>query len=165
MLAQDLSQQLLDEWIKRRRRWELQPRVSQVRSLQTSIHRTDVVSLRCWHFRPSKLFADESMGLQSLLFALGSQMGIGPEKLAVSVEFAPVVVPGLGAVKGFGDVVVAFAMTGKVEEFVGCSCWGGGDELVQVGGEELPLGFRGVSWDFGVGARYETEVVFCLGWC
>lgn len=31
-----------------------------------------------------------------------------------------------------------------------------------MGGEELPLGFGGVSWGVGVGAGDETKVVFCL---
>lgn len=91
-------------------------------------------------------------------------MRVDPVARAVAVEFAPVVVPGFGAVEGFGDVVVAFAVAGAVEEFVGCSLGGGGDEVLQVGGEELPGGGGGVVffWEVGVGARDKAEVVSCL---
>lgn len=63
-----------------------------------------------------------------------------PVPRPIAIKFTPVSVPSLGAVKGFGDVVVAFAVAGEVEEFVGCVCWGGGEEMLQMGGEELPLG-------------------------
>lgn len=90
-------------------------------------------------------------------------MRVDPVAGSVAVEFAPVVVPGFGAVKGFGDVVVAFAVAGAVEEFVGCAGWGGGDEVLQVGGEELPGGGGGgVFWEVGVGTGDKAEVVSCL---
>lgn len=54
-------------------------------------------------------------------------MRVDPVAGAVAVELAPVVVPGFGAVEGFGDVVVAFAVAGEVEEFVGGTGWRGGD--------------------------------------
>ena len=54
-------------------------------------------------------------------------MRIDPVAGAVTVELAPVVVPGFGAVEGFGDVVVALAVAGEVEELVGCVGGGGGD--------------------------------------
>lgn len=41
-------------------------------------------------------------------------------------------VPCRGAVVGFGDVVDALAVAGEVEEFVGCLCVGGGEEVVEV---------------------------------
>lgn len=62
-------------------------------------------------------------------------MRVNPVARAVAVEFAPVVVPGFSAVEGFGDVVVAFAVAGEVEEFVGCAGWGGGDKGLEVRGE------------------------------
>lgn len=71
-------------------------------------------------------------------------MRVYPVQRAVAVQLAPVVVPGLRAVKGFGDVVLAFAVAGEVEEFVGRGGRGGGDEVLKVSGEELPLGFGGV---------------------
>lgn len=54
-------------------------------------------------------------------------MRVDPVAGAVANELAPVVVPGFGAVEGFSDVVVAFAVAGEVEEFVGCGGGGGGD--------------------------------------
>lgn len=51
----------------------------------------------------------------SLLPAGLGEVGIGPEERAVAVQFAPVRVPGCGAVVGFGYVVVAFAVAAYVE--------------------------------------------------
>lgn len=54
-------------------------------------------------------------------------MRVDPVAGAVAIELAPIVVPGFGAVEGFGDVVVAFAVAGEVKEFVSCISRGGGD--------------------------------------
>ena len=79
-----------------------------------------------------------------MLLADGCKVRIDPIAGAVAVEFAPVVIPGFGTVEGFGDVVVTLTVAGEVEEFVGCVGWGGGDQVLKVGSEELPLGFGAV---------------------
>jgi hypothetical protein len=62
-----------------------------------------------------------------LLLAHGGEVRVDPVAGAVAIELAPIVVPGFGAVEGFGDVVVAFAVAGEVKEFVSCISRGGGD--------------------------------------
>lgn len=52
-------------------------------------------------------------------------------------------IPSWRPVKGFGDVVVALAVAGEVDEFVGSAWGGGGDEVGEVGREGLPLGLWG----------------------
>ena len=54
-------------------------------------------------------------------------MGVDPVEGSVAVEFGPVVIPEFSAVLGFGDIVVAFAVAGEVEEFVSCALGSGGD--------------------------------------
>ena len=70
---------------------------------------------------------EESSCIAGLLFAYGGEVGVDPVEGSVAVEFGPVVVPEFGAVLGFSDVVVAFAVAGEVEEFVSCALGSGGD--------------------------------------
>jgi len=48
-------------------------------------------------------------------------VGVDPVEFPVAVKFAPVVVPGFSAIQRFRNIVVAFAVAGEVEEFVGCA--------------------------------------------
>lgn len=118
MFAQHFPQELLDQRIEGGFGREFETGVREIRRLETSIHRTDIVVLRRRHLSPRELFTNKCMGCQSLLFADTCQMGVGPEELPVAVEFRPVVIPGLGPVFGFCDVVVTFSMSAEVEEFV-----------------------------------------------
>ena len=65
-------------------------------------------------------------------------MRINPVAGAVAVELAPVVVPGFGAVEGFGDVVVALTVASEVEKLVGCIFRCFRIKFVQVSDEEVP---------------------------
>jgi len=90
-------------------------------------------------------------------------MGVGPGACAVAVEFGPVVVPGFGAVVGFGDVVVAFAVAAGEDEFVVCAGRFGGVEVANVVGETLPLRECDVFWRVGiVGPVYKAEIMLAL---
>jgi hypothetical protein len=73
------------------------------------------------------LLFEEEARITGLLLSYGCEVCVNPVARSIAVEFTPVVIPGFGAVECFGDVVVAFAVAGEVEEFVGCIGWGGGD--------------------------------------
>jgi hypothetical protein len=116
-----------------------QTRPFQLCGPQTPHQRTRHPCIRHGHSLVGELFAEEGPCITRLLFADGGEVRVDPVAGSIAVEFAPVGVPGGCAVEGFCDVVEAFAVAGEVEEFVGCLCWGSGDEVVEVGGEELPL--------------------------
>jgi hypothetical protein len=124
MLAHNLSSHLLD---RRPNTLHLGASPLQIRSLQAPHKRTRHPRVRHRHLLVFELPREESACVSGLLLADCSQVRINPVAGSVAVEFAPVIVPGFGAVEGFGYIVIAFAVTGTVEEFVGCSRWGCGD--------------------------------------
>jgi hypothetical protein len=91
------------------------------------------------------LFTEECTCFEGLFFARICEVRIAPDAGPVAVEFAPVIVPGLGAVEGLGDVVVALTVAGGVDEFVMSAFGARLGELLDVVDEALPL------WEFGVG--------------
>lgn len=141
MLAHNLASQFLNRRLKR-----IEPQILplELRGPQTPHQRASNPSVRHGHFLRLELLREELAGVSRLLLADRCEVRVYPVQRAVAVQLAPVVVPGLRAVEGFGDVVLAFAVAGEVEEFVGRGGRGGGDEVLQVRGEELPLGFGGV---------------------
>ena len=56
-------------------------------------------------------------------------MRVRPVGSAVAVQLRPVVVPGFGAVVGFGDVMIALAVSAVKYDFVGRPFWAGLDEM------------------------------------
>ena len=124
MLAHDLARHLLD---RRLEPIQPQPRPFQLRSPQTPHQRTRNPRVGHGHFLASELVREESARVTGLLLAHGGEVRVDPVQRAVAVELAPVVVPGFGAVESFGDVVLALAVAGEVEEFVGGFGRGGGD--------------------------------------
>jgi hypothetical protein len=124
MLAHNLSRHLLN-----RRPHTLHSRASpfQMRSLQAPHQRARHPRVRHRHFLVFELLREESACVAGLLLADCGEVRVDPVAGSVAVEFAPVVVPGFGAVEGFGYIVVTLAVTGTVEEFIGCAGWGGGD--------------------------------------
>lgn len=101
------------------------------------------------------------MRLQSLLFAFRSQMRIGPEELAVSIEFRPVVVPVFGAVLRFRNIVIALAVSAEVEEFVRRSRRCRRLQVLDVVAEAFPKGFRRIRIRW-IRTRDEPEIMFGL---
>lgn len=124
MLAHDLSRHLPDQ---RPEPIQAQRCPLQLRSLQAPHQRASNPRIRHRHLLVRKLLFEEKACIASLLLAHCCEVRIDPVAGAVTVELAPVVVPGFGAVEGFGDVVVALAVAGEVEELVGCVGGGGGD--------------------------------------
>lgn len=161
VLAHHLPRQLLD---RRPEALEPQLRPLQLSRAQAAHQRARDPGVWNGHLLLRKLRFEELARVARLPLADGRQARVVPEQGPVARQLAPVVVPGFGPVEGFGDVVLALAVAGEVEELVGC-VWGrGGGQLGEVGGEELPLGlWRGEGrWGGVVGARDEAEVVFCL---
>lgn len=89
-------------------------------------------------------------------------MRIRPEQLAVALEFRPVIVPLLGAVFGFRDVVIALAVATEVEEFISSARWCGRLQVLDISAETLPKWFGRIRV-CGIGAGDEAEVVLVLG--
>jgi hypothetical protein len=118
MLAHNLSRHLLN---RRPNTLHSGARPLQTRSLQAPHQRARHPGVRHRHFLVLELLREESACVSRLLLAYCGQVRVDPVAGSVAVELAPVVVPGFGTVEGFGYVVVAFAVAGAVEEFVGCA--------------------------------------------
>lgn len=122
MLAHNLPRQLLD---RRPKRLQAKARPLQLRRAQAAHQRARDPRAGHGHLLLRKLRPEELARVARLALAHGRQARVVPEQRPVARQLAPVVVPGFGAVEGFGDVVLALAVAGEVEKLVGCG-WGRG---------------------------------------
>lgn len=141
VLAHHFSRHFFDSGLER---LELQARPLQLSSLQTAHEWTRDPRIGDGHLLVTELFGKESTCISGLLFTNSGEVCVDPVASSITVELAPVVIPSFRAVESFSDVVVAFTVAREVEEFVSCSGRCGGDQLLQVRFEELPLGLGAI---------------------
>lgn len=105
MLAHDFSHQLLHQRLEGPIRWRIETGVCEIGSLQAPIQRTNVIPLWRRHLGIADLELEEGVVVPRLLLADLGQVRIQPIQLAISIQFRPIIIPGLGSVLGFADVV------------------------------------------------------------